>query len=405
MNHLIISPNSPFLSVGGIERYIRNLIDFCQDQPGTYHFILPSKTKEETVQIENVSIHFKSFINLSYKKRKGLDGRRESKKQTKDKSIEFFEFLNTFISDKQISAVTAENFHLGLPPSYSLMLNMVCHSKNIPLFLHLHSFSMNPLQTEIINGLFWKKVLCVSKSVAGDCFQKGLEISHISTKYLGVNIQEFTPKRDATWLKKHLGIPSSHKIIVTASRILQGYSDILTEKGIINLLDAFSKIQSTRSDVHLLLAVGKPPQRLHAEFESALHKLEGYIQIHGVEDRVIVKTFPMQKMPEVYAGADVFALPSENETFGQVFIEAMACGLPVVGTNVGGIPEIIHDEENGFLVQPNDASELAQKLTQLLDHEKTRKRFIQNGLKTVSQCFDSKKLFAQMFQFIAKHSS
>ncbi|NQV90057.1 glycosyltransferase family 4 protein [Candidatus Uhrbacteria bacterium] len=404
MNHLIISPNSPFVSIGGIERYIKNLIDFCQDQPGNYYFILPSKTKEEIVQIGNVSIHFKSFLNLSYKKRKSIDVKKGSQKQVKDKSIEFFEFLNTFIPEHAISAVTAQNFHLGLPPSYSLMVNMVCHTKQVPLFLQLHSFSTNPLQTEIINGLFWKKVLCVSKSVAGDCFQKGLAISHITTKYLGVNIKEFTPQTNRKWLKKHLGLSSSDKVIVSASRILQGYSDILTEKGLINLLDAFSKIRSTRSDVYLLIAVGKPPQRLNQEFEAALQKLEGYTQIHGIEDFVIIKTFPMEKMPEVYAGSDVFALPSENETFGQVFIEAMACGLPVIGTNVGGIPEIITDKHNGFLVQANDASELAHKISTILENDKIRKTFVKNGLKTVALSFDTQKLFPTLFNYLEKHS-
>lgn len=403
MNYLMISPNSPFLSVGGIERYVKNVIDFCEHQPGQYHILLPSKTKEETVQRGNVSIHFKAFLNLSYRKRKNQDRRGVSLKQVKNKSEDFYDFLNHFIDQKQITAVIAENFHLGMPASYSLMLNMVCHAKKVPLFLQVHSFSTNPLQVEIINSLFWKKVLCVSKSVAGDCFQKGLEVNRIATKYLGVNIREFTSRQDKKWLKKHLDLPSSQKVIVCASRILQGYSDILTEKGLINLIDAFSKIRLTRSDVTLLLAVGRPPSPLFNEFEFALQKLEGYIQIHGVKEAVICKTFPLEKMPDVYGGADVFALASENETFGQVFIEAMACGLPVVGTNVGGVPEIITDNQNGFLVQPNDASELAKKIELLLEHDKTRKLFIKNGLKTVARSFDSDKLLSQFFQYLEKN--
>ena len=56
-------------------------------------------------------------------------------------------------------------------------------------------------------------------------------------------------------------------------------------------------------------------------------------------------------MPKVYAGADIFVMASENETFGQVFTEAMAAGTPVIGTNVGGIPEIISENKTGFLIE------------------------------------------------------
>lgn len=402
MNILIISPNSPYLSVGGVERYIKNLIEFCEDQPGSYFFLLPAKTKDQVVKQKNVTIIFSKTLSLSPETRKGIGGLMVSKRTVKEKANDFFEVLYRLVTKESMDAVVVENFHLGLPPTYSLLANMVCHAEKIPLFLQLHSFAVKEIQTELINNLFWNRVICVSKSVAGDTFQKGAHIKSLSTKYLGVNTQEFSPKVDKKWLKKKLKLKPEANVILCASRILHGFNDILQEKGIIDVLDAFSKIAHEDRSRTLVLAIGKPPERLSVQFKEALKKLEGYIQIHGVEDQVIVQTFKLDEMPRVYAGADVFVLASENETFGQVFIEAMACGLPVIGTNVGGVPEIITDGYNGFLVPPNNSSVLAKKITLLLEDVGTREAFIANGLKTVDQKFTAQVLFTKYLEFIEK---
>ncbi len=68
------------------------------------------------------------------------------------------------------------------------------------------------------------------------------------------------------------------------------------------------------------------------------------------------------ELVELYAQADVFAMPSLTEAFGVVFLEAMAAGVPVVGTRVGGVPEIIQDGQNGLLVPPEDPPALAEAL-------------------------------------------
>ncbi len=402
MNLLIISPNSPQLSVGGVERYVKNLIEYCATQEDRYYFVLPSKTKDTVTKQKNVTIYFKESLDLAPRVRKGQDAGAVSKKTVKKKSHAFFTFLNSFIEEKNIDAVIAQNFHVGLPPSYSLLVNMTCHAKDVPLFLQLHSFATTELQTELINNLFWQKIICVSKSVAGDVFQKGANIKSLATKYLGVNTKEFNQAIDKKWLKKRLKLSQETKVILCASRILHGYKDILQEKGFINLLDAFSKIAHQDESLRLLFAIGKPPDRLNVQFEEAIKKLEGFIQIHGVEDQVMIRTFKLEEMPRVYAGSNVFVLASENETFGQVFLEAMACGLPVLGTNVGGIPEIIEDGVNGYLTIPNDASHLANRILSLVNDKDVRELFIENGLKTIDHQFNSEKTFKSLFAFIEK---
>ena len=206
-------------------------------------------------------------------------------------------------------------------------------------------------------------------------------------------------------LREKLNLLSENKIVLTATRIIHGRRNILKKKGVINLIQSFSKLSPRYPKLRLLIAVGKPPDNLKNEFDQAYKMLLGYIRLHNIEAKTIVKMFKLNEMPEVYGGSDVFALPSENETFGQVFIEAMSCGLPVIGTKVGGIPEIISDSYNGFLIPPNDSSILAQMLEKLINDRSTRNRFIRAGTKTVEDKFTSEKQFFNFMKTLEETAS
>lgn len=400
MKQLFISPNSPYLSVGGIERYVKNLINYCSHKEGKHIIVLPAKGKELQEKNGNVEIYLSDFLNLSYKDRTGTNQGKIPQDEIRKKSRAFFEYLLRTIESENIDIVNAENFHLGLPPSYSLVLNMACISTKTPLVLRLHSFSTKPIHEEIINNLFWDKVICVSKSLAGDCFSKGADINKLETKYLGVDTSEFRTDLDDKWLKRRLNLPWGQKIILCATRIIQGPNAILKEKGLINLVEAFSKISSRYENLTLVIAVGKPPEALMPEYGLSFKKLQGFIKLHNVEEKVLCFPFNLSEMPLVYRGADLFVLPSENESLGQVYIEAMASGIPVIGTNIGGVPEIISHEYNGYLIEPNNASLLAETMQELLNNNKLRKNLVKRGLSTVKSRFTSEKLFDDLFDFL-----
>ncbi len=400
MNVLFISPNSPRESVGGVERYISNLIAYYKDRTDTsVYLLLPTKDESFVEKEGNVTIYFENSFSVPRQ-------RTQYNKIVSKKARIFADRINQIIKEHGIQIICAENIAVGTPPAYALLLNMIASQFSIPLVLRLHSFPVSELQKELVNQLMWKRVSCVSRSVAGDCFQKGTDIDLLSTDYLGVNTKEFTDVSDTKGaLKKELGMNESTKIILTATRIIAGHANILREKGVINLIKAFSKMHVRYPHWRLLIAVGMPPERLKNEFEQSLEMLMGYIKLHGVEQQTIVKTFHLEDMPRVYRESDVFVLTSENETFGQVFIEAMASGVPVIGTKVGGIPEIISDSYNGYLVSPNDASILAQRIEKLMNDTTLREKFIKAGQKTVKNMFTAEKQFADFHALLRETAS
>lgn len=219
MNVLFISRNSPFESIGGIERYIDNLITyykFEKESGSTIYLMLPTDKKSFSKKIGKVTIFFDNSLNLT---KNNLN----NKKDIQEKAHLFSKEVTKIIKKNEIDIICAENFHTDLPTAYTLMLNMVTMSQKIPLVLQLHSFATTELQTELINQLKWDRVSCVSKSIAGDCYKKGTDINYLSTHYLGVNTDHFNQKENKNFnLKRKLNISTDSKIILTATRIICG---------------------------------------------------------------------------------------------------------------------------------------------------------------------------------------
>lgn len=85
------------------------------------------------------------------------------------------------------------------------------------------------------------------------------------------------------------------------------------------------------------------------------------------------------------ATSDVFVLPSLSEGFPVVSLEAMASGLPIVATKVGGLPEIVKDGENGFLVEPKSPEQIAERVLLFLNNDELRQRISRNNKEKVKE--------------------
>ena len=94
---------------------------------------------------------------------------------------------------------------------------------------------------------------------------------------------------------------------------------------------------------------------------------------------------PNETVPEYMVASDVFVLPSLSEGFPTVILEAMASGIPIVATKVRGVPEIIKDGENGFLVEPRNSEEIAEKVLLLLNKDELRKRISEKNIEEVKR--------------------
>jgi glycosyltransferase involved in cell wall biosynthesis len=107
--------------------------------------------------------------------------------------------------------------------------------------------------------------------------------------------------------------------------------------------------------------------------------------------------------PERYmAAADIFCLPSYREGFGQVIIEAAACGVPAVATRIYGITDAVEDGKTGLLFTPGDVDRLAEMLLKLVEDKVLRQRMAEHGMARTLELFDSRKVTAQLIDLFDK---
>lgn len=144
-------------------------------------------------------------------------------------------------------------------------------------------------------------------------------------------------------------------------------------KGIRFLLDAMGKVLPELPEAKLLIG-GDGEER------EALARQAGALEIASR----VVFAGPVRETQDFYRQLDLFVLPSLDEGFGLVILEAMAMGLPVIGTRVGGVPEIVEDGRNGLLVGPGDADGIARGIRALWADPAWRGRLAAGGRRTVS---------------------
>jgi glycosyltransferase involved in cell wall biosynthesis len=147
-------------------------------------------------------------------------------------------------------------------------------------------------------------------------------------------------------------------------------------KGVQYLIRAMKQVHDTIPDAKLII-IGHGRERKMLETLSKELGIQKHVQFSG--------EVPHEKVLSFMQQADVFVLPSLSEGFPMVIVEALACGLPVVASRVGGMPEIITNDTNGYLVEAKDAEALAEKILVLLQDEKLRKKISDNNKELVKK--------------------
>jgi len=140
---------------------------------------------------------------------------------------------------------------------------------------------------------------------------------------------------------------------------------------------------SKEKNVGLLISAGKKIKALIQIVGAGPEEGKLKAQAKDCDNIEFLGQIPSDKLPELYARAQVFVLPSNTESFGKVLAEANASGKPVVATATTGAKEIIKDGYNGFLVPVGDAKALADKILFLLDNPEKAKEMGENGRKLV----------------------
>lgn len=207
------------------------------------------------------------------------------------------------------------------------------------------------------------RVVAVCQPLAHDLARVGVPLERISVRHNMVNTNLKASEEEARALRKHLKLNDSERVALAVGRFSR-------EKGHADLIAAFNHLCGINPEMDFrLILVGDGPER---------QPIERAVEQFGLNDRV---TFVGQvsNVHPFYAVADVLALPSHSEGSPNVLLEAMAAGLPTVATAVGGIPEMVADNESALLVASHDPQAMATALNRVLTDTQLACRLASNA--------------------------
>ncbi|NUK31289.1 N-acetyl-alpha-D-glucosaminyl L-malate synthase BshA [Parageobacillus sp. VR-IP] len=183
-------------------------------------------------------------------------------------------------------------------------------------------------------------------------------------------------RKDVSYLKKEYGIGENEKVIIHVSNFRK-------VKRVPDVVRAFSLIRK-QLPAKLLLVGDGPEMPVVCRLVRELG-LQEDAHFLGKQD----------KLDELYSISDVMLLLSEKESFGLVLLEAMACGVPCIGTTIGGIPEVIEDGETGFLCELGNVEEIAEKAMRILTDPHLHMYMAKQAVQTVYKKFHSREIVEQ----------
>jgi glycosyltransferase involved in cell wall biosynthesis len=201
-------------------------------------------------------------------------------------------------------------------------------------------------------------VTAVSPSVANELSEYGMDSSKVAVMWNGVDEKIFSPIESNGKLEKYVL-----------------YTGVLrARKGLFDLIKCAILVKKKIPDIKFIIC----------GTGSLLQKLKEQVQSVGLEEQVIfLGRVDRKKLIQIYQNATIQVVPSIYEGLPTVLLEAMACGLPVVATNIGGNRDIISSNVNGLLVPPGSPEEMAQMITMLWADEPLRKKIGRNARETI----------------------
>ena len=218
-------------------------------------------------------------------------------------------------------------------------------------------------------------VTAVSESLKQQTYERIDTNKPIETIYNFVDENVFRPV-DPGNLKQQFGISDDEKVIIHISNFRK-------IKNLPDIVDSFLQIREKMPAKLLLVGDGPEKHRVMESVKASPYKKD--VLFLGKQENIT----------ELFAISDLKLLLSEKESFGLVLLEAMACGVPGIGTNIGGIPEVIQHGVNGYIVELGDTKAVAEYAVKLLQDDKMHQQFRQEALESVEKNFHESKIIKQ----------
>jgi len=234
----------------------------------------------------------------------------------------------------------------------------------------------------------------ISEFVARSLRDCGYPSEKIHVVLNAIDLRRWDPAIDPSSVRREFAIPEGAPVVACAARLFRG-------KGQAEVVRAIAALRQEFPDIRLLIIGRDDFQVMRTSFTDELKELAASLGVTGN----IVFTGHRADMPALFAASDVFALPSFEEPFGLVYLEAMAMKKPAIALGNGGAAEVVEHGRNGLLVSPDRPEELATHLAALLRNPGLRARMGEYGRRQVEARFTAERMAAdagRLYQELAR---
>jgi glycosyltransferase involved in cell wall biosynthesis len=212
---------------------------------------------------------------------------------------------------------------------------------------------------------YFDRVVCVSDDLHQACLGAGVSASRCQVIENAIDTGQFSRTQSVEEAKARLGFPRDQLLVGAVGRLS-------AEKGFDRLIEATRRLIGEGVNVQLAIA-GQGEEQCH---------LQELISRSGYADRMHLLGYRADTI-DLYQAMDVFALSSLREGLPNVLLEAMALEVPVVATRIAGIPRLIQQGHDGWLVEPDNVADLAAGIRRCADHESFRRCMARNARQTI----------------------
>lgn len=324
-----------------------------------------------------------------------INGEGRLKEKFLQSEMSFFElkrssFFSLFLNALKLSKIIDENdielVHVHWTKDLPTSVLAKSISKKKPKIVQTRHMHMTRFKSDIYHRWLYKNIdlmIAVTKRVQSQIEQfipEGIR-PKVITSYIGAAGCGKIEQDKKLQLQKICGIKDGDFVVGIIGRIEE-------PKGQYLLIDAIKKLKNKNIDIKGLI-IG------HAMDESYLKKLQDEVINDGLKDNVVFTGFTNEVQSYMQL-CDAVVLATHKETFGLVLIEAMQCGICVIGSDEGGPLEIIDDMQSGLLFKSMDSDSLAQKIELLYNDKELKKRVAEAGNKKAKEVFDELKQFEEV---------
>lgn len=360
--------------IGGVETHLTILLPEMVKMGHKVDLLTGATEGAKVVdRYKGVGIYRMPIMDLNWLAKRGLNGLLS----------EISEVFTGFLKRTKPDIIHCHNMHYFSKP-HTKTIARLSKEFGVPLVLTAHNVWDDNLFLDLTRNIKWDHIIAVSHFIKRELIGIGVSHKKITVVHHGIDEILYNPKIQYKSIFKKYPQLKGKKVVFHPARM--GLA-----KGCDVSIKALMRIKERIPNVVLILAGTRNIIDWAQSQQKDIAYMVDLVDFFKMRKNVLIDAFNLEDMPKLYAASDVCVYPSSSpEPFGLTMLEALSSAKPMVVTETGGMPEIVKDGINGFVVPIRDFEALASRVIQLISNKELHDRLGYTGRQMVEQNYTKK---------------